>query len=343
MTYFSGKKWENSLKNTLKKRFFAPFFFGFMTLAAANGQILASRNDNGDDSARDRLLATAREYLGTPYISGGADATGMDCSGLVWRSALDGPGLQIPRTAATIAGAAERIDDGAIEPGDLLFFNTTGRLSHVGIYLGGGTFIHAASDGPRTGVIISSLSEPYWKKTYAFAGRILKQERIKIPDGPGETAPLVNPFPFAGEIGFRIDYTGGVFWDLMPGTFPLRGGMANVRLSWMKGLDVYPGIGTGLSWDSRSEALSIPVTASITVPMGFSFFLGTQLHLMVDKALDASPQFPGLIGVSWNSKPADFLGQKVRFYQNAEYSWFPDETFHGGFRFTTGLTISCDI
>lgn len=331
-----------SLKKRMKKRLFFPVLFLLVTTTAMNAQILSPRKAT-DGSPRELFIRTARTYLGTPYVSGGTGRQGMDCSGLVYRAALEGPGTEVPRTVVSLSGASEHIDDSAMEPGDLLFFNTTGRLSHVGIYLGGGTFIHAASDGPRTGVIISSLDEDYWKRTYVYAGRIFLQEGLKMPGSPGETAPEVNPFPFDGRLGFRLNYTGGVLWDFTPGESPIRGGEFNAEITWVRGMEAYPGLGAGLAWDTRTDSVSIPLTASLSFPNGFRFFIGTQLHLTADKSLDASPRFPGIIGLSWNSKPADILGQKVRFYQSAEYSWFPNETIGKGLRFDTGVTISCDI
>lgn len=296
-----------------------------------------------DGSSRDRFIQAARKYLGVPYVSGGTTAEGMDCSGLVYRSALDAFNADVPRTVLALSARCERITDLAREPGDLVFFNTTGRISHVGIWLGGGTFIHAASDGPRTGVIVSDISEDYWKRNYRYSGRILRAEGIKIPDSPDERVPSINPFPFGGEIGLRLNLTGGALWDFMPNENPIRGGMANAEISWVKGLSAYPGVGIGLSWDERSQSFSVPITASLTTEQGFRFFLGTQLHLTADSRLDKSPKFPGLIGLSWNSKPVTLAGQKVRFYQSAEYSWFDDETFNSGLRFDTGLTFSFDI
>ena len=65
--------------------------------------------------------------------------------------------------------------------------------------------------------------------------------------------------------------------------------------------------------------------------------------MIADRSMDKSPQFPGIIGLSWNSNPAQLFGQKIRFYQSAEYSWFPDESFGNGFRFNTGITVFFDI
>lgn len=129
-------------------------------------------------SERITFIARALQYLGTPYRYAGRSAKGMDCSGLVYRTSADVLGLQLPRRSDAIAEYTKRITDTEIQPGDLLFFNTTGKISHVGIYLGAGQFIHSASDGQRTGVIISYIQESYWKKAYRFAGSIMKPEEI---------------------------------------------------------------------------------------------------------------------------------------------------------------------
>lgn len=308
-----------------------------------HAQVTTSHDENAYTSNRMLFIQAARSYLGTPYMSGGTTKTGMDCSGLVFRAALDGVKLPLPRTVASLSTRATKISESALEPGDLLFFNTTGRISHVAIFLGGSTFIHAASDGARTGVIISSLSEHYWKNTYTHAGRIMLQEGLKIPDGESTPAPEVNPFPSTGEIGLRINYTGGVLWDFMPGEFPIRGASLNAEISWVKNISVYPGLGAGIVWDTRTESLSLPITVSLCSIQGFRFFIGTQLHAIATPSLSTAPLFPGIIGLSWNSRPVDVAGQKVRFYQSVEYSRFSDETITPGLRFNTGLTVSCDI
>ncbi len=295
------------------------------------------------DSTRDKFTQAARRYIGVPYARGGTNADGMDCSGLVYRSAIDAFNAELPRTVQSLSARCERIADIAREPGDLVFFNTTGRISHVGIWLGGGTFIHAASDGPRTGVIVSSISEDYWKRNYRYAGRILRAESVSLPDTPETTAPSANPFPFGGTIGVRLNLTGGILWDFMPNEIPARGVHANAEASWVKGLEAYPGIGVGVTWDERSSSFSVPLTASLTTESGFRFFIGTQFHLACASELDATPRFPGIIGLSWNSAPVTVAGQKIRFYQSAEYSNFADETFDAGLRFTTGLTFSYDF
>ncbi len=299
-------------------------------------------------SARTAFIEEARKYLGVPYRSGGSTLRGMDCSGLVFRAAIDGPGVSIPRTVHSLSDRAKHVPDASREPGDLLFFNTTGRISHVGIYLGNNRFIHAASDGPNTGVIISKLSEPYWKRTYRFAGSVLDSEPDTSWPKPDESdtdasSPAQPVHPFTGTFGARLNATGGILWDFMPGEYPIRGGTVFAEVSWVKNTTIYPGLGAGLSWDRRTESISIPLTASISVPSGFRFFIGTQYHLRTKNDLNRDLQFPGIIGMSWTSKSAVLLGQNLRFYQSAEYSWFPGETFGLGFRFNTGLTLSFDF
>lgn len=134
------------------------------------------------DSLRLKLIESAVSYLGTPYRYSGTTAKGMDCSGFVCRAVQDALAQQLPHQAAAIAKQVERISDTDIQPGDLLFFQAGTKITHTGIYLGAGQFIHAASDGPKTGVIISKIQDSYWKKTYRFAGRLLKSEAIFLTE-----------------------------------------------------------------------------------------------------------------------------------------------------------------
>ena len=159
------------------------FFYLFFILAAIPFLFGVS---SSKESQRIAFVNNALRYLGTPYRYAGHSPKGMDCSGFVFRNGADILKLQMPRRSDAIAEYTKRITNEEIQPGDLLFFNTAGGISHVGIYIGAGKFIHSASDGPRTGVIISTIQDPYWKKTYRFAGSIMKPEEIffaesKIP------------------------------------------------------------------------------------------------------------------------------------------------------------------
>ncbi len=120
----------------------------------------------------------AVSLVGSPYRLGGiSPETGLDCSGFVGHVFRQTTGVTLPRNAQAISEAAHPLDPAELQPGDLVFFNTLKRaFSHVGIYLGDNRFVHATSS--RTGaVMISSLSERYWRDRFDGARRIVKPDR----------------------------------------------------------------------------------------------------------------------------------------------------------------------
>lgn len=126
----------------------------------------ARLNRSGPGDLRGELVRTALRFIGVPYRWGGTDSQeGFDCSGLTlvcYRL----NGLDLPRESRIQYQAGRRVSKEALGPGDLVFFSTRGgkRVSHVGMYIGGGRFIHA----PRTGqdVRIDALSEPFYSRTF---------------------------------------------------------------------------------------------------------------------------------------------------------------------------------
>ncbi|HRP96311.1 MAG TPA: NlpC/P60 family protein [Rhodocyclaceae bacterium] len=120
-----------------------------------------------------RLIEQSKAYLGVRYRRGGTSReTGLDCSGLVqnvFRSAL---GLDLPRTASDMARLGLKVGRDELQPGDLVFFNTTRRAnSHVGIYVGDGQFLHAPSSG---GVVrIETMNQRYWISRFNGARRLV--------------------------------------------------------------------------------------------------------------------------------------------------------------------------
>jgi peptidoglycan endopeptidase LytE len=114
------------------------------------------------------ILQTAYKYLGVPYVWGGASPNGFDCSGYV-SYIFQLSGIQLPRTSVEMYDSVgTRVSD--LQEGDLVFFAEGRRTSHVGIYLGNGQFISAASSG---GVSVASLTSGYWGKKFVGAKRLI--------------------------------------------------------------------------------------------------------------------------------------------------------------------------
>jgi probable lipoprotein NlpC len=121
------------------------------------------------------LIAQALSWLGTPYRLGGMSRSGVDCSGFLYNiiGAAYGKMALLPRRSEDFAYFGFPLPQGSsIEPGDILLFAREGRVYHVGLSLGGTSFIHAASEGSRTGVIISYLWEGGWGKAFHSARRL---------------------------------------------------------------------------------------------------------------------------------------------------------------------------
>lgn len=148
-------------------------FLLLLALMISCFSLFAESADTAALNKRNKFIETAKQFLGVPYVYGGTSRSGIDCSGLVFLAGK-GIGLSLPRTASQICDFSRIIEDSERQAGDLLFFSDNGsKVTHVAIYLGDGKMIHAASSGIKTGVIISEVTESYWKRTYYCAGRII--------------------------------------------------------------------------------------------------------------------------------------------------------------------------
>ncbi len=117
-----------------------------------------------------RAVYAAYRQLGTPYRYGGSTPDGFDCSGLI-QYAYHRAGIDIPRTTRQQLRHARPVSLSALRPGDLVFFRVSRRkVSHVGIYAGGGRFIHAPSSGKQ--VSYADLNDPFWHRRIIAVGRI---------------------------------------------------------------------------------------------------------------------------------------------------------------------------
>ena len=112
-------------------------------------------------------VAFAEAQVGKPYVFGAAGPSAFDCSGLTmaaWAQA----GVYLAHSASVQYGQTSRVSISDIAPGDLVFFY--GGIEHVGMYVGGGMFVHAAN--PSEGVRVDSLFSSYWQSVLVGIGRV---------------------------------------------------------------------------------------------------------------------------------------------------------------------------
>ncbi|KPW20148.1 NLP/P60-like protein [Pseudomonas cannabina pv. alisalensis] len=126
--------------------------------------------------AAEDVLFRALSLVGTPYRWGGnTPDSGFDCSGLIGYVYRDAAGISLPRsTREMIVMGAPNIRREQLQSGDLVFFATSGgsQVSHAGIYVGEGRFVHAPATGGT--VKLDSLDKPYWQRAYLNAKRVIQ-------------------------------------------------------------------------------------------------------------------------------------------------------------------------
>ena len=150
-------------------------------------EIKKIESENEAIERRKKFISYCLDNLrGYPYVTGGSSPkTGFDCSGVVQYAARKSLGIELPRTAQAMYNYSEKVSADEAVPGDLIFFMAGGKISHVGVFLGTDfsedsfkdkvIFFNSASEPKhRSGTIISSLSEPYWKRHFYGYGRIIK-------------------------------------------------------------------------------------------------------------------------------------------------------------------------
>ncbi len=155
-----------------------------------------SSADSNDAEIVNRLIEGARAWLGTPYLYGGTDRAGVDCSGFVQRLFADIAAVSLPRNSRKQAEDCRPVAREGLQPGDLVFFNGSrvgGGIGHVGLYVGDQHMIHASTS---RGVIVSDINADYYACRYCGGGRvqaITYGARGTLPRGKKDKPRPVSP------------------------------------------------------------------------------------------------------------------------------------------------------
>lgn len=132
--------------------------------------IVEEKQEHASVKAKD-IVEESRKWLGTKYRYGGESRKGTDCSGMVMK-VFEAKGIKLPRDSRSQQQWCRPIDKSSLLPADLVFFASKAggsRVSHVGIFIGKGQFIHSSTS---KGVIISRLDEDYYIRHFHSAGRV---------------------------------------------------------------------------------------------------------------------------------------------------------------------------
>lgn len=133
---------------------------------------------------KQRLLKEAENWLGVKYRYGGTTRDGVDCSGLTMRVYDNALSIKLPRNSDEQRQWCEPLKREQLGEGDLVFFSpkgSKGGVNHVGIYLGNNKFVHASTS---SGVVVSSLDEPYYNRRYHSSGRVGRYYAMIEAAGP---------------------------------------------------------------------------------------------------------------------------------------------------------------
>lgn len=132
--------------------------------------LVTSSDSKVEGKLKNKFMAQYAQWKGVKYRLGGMDKSGVDCSGFVHVAFLDQLRKNIPRTTEQQVQLGKHIGQSNLKVGDLVFFKTSAKVRHVGIYIGSGQFMHASTS---KGVTISYLDNVYWSSRYWTARRII--------------------------------------------------------------------------------------------------------------------------------------------------------------------------
>lgn len=164
-----------------------------------------------EDDARQRIVELAVSLKGTPYVYGAESPSGFDCSGFVHYVYASAAYIDLPRSSRALYARGKPVAVAVAKRGDILVFGTPGGTpDHVAIYLGDGTMVHAASDGPSTGIIVSGLDDSY------FGSRILGARSFIASSSPGTGPAAPKGESSMTEISFTVSSKPVVISDPIP-------------------------------------------------------------------------------------------------------------------------------
>lgn len=170
---------------------FAALYLIFASAAFAQSSAATGAAASAAKDTRAAVLRIAAGFKGVPYKYGAESPSAFDCSGFVRYVYRAAAGIELPRSARSYVGVGSAVALKDALPGDIVVFNTVGSgASHVALYLGDNRVIHAVSDGPRTGVIESPLTDRYW------GSRIIGVRSI-VAAAPAASAPAAAAPPTA--------------------------------------------------------------------------------------------------------------------------------------------------
>jgi len=311
--------------------------------------------------AREAFIAEAKKYVGSPYVYGAVGPDSFDCSGLIYYVARESVKVQLPRTAKAIYNYCKVIPDSKKEPGDLLFFKPAGSsaINHVGIYIGNNQFISAISDGPNSGVIISSLKQDYWKGKYVACGQFLKsgkgsgsaaeqdeiieEELIREDSSTASNKKSGKDYTELKE-NLLFDANASVGWSLIaPNEFMIRfRGVDLLVHARYAAWNLQPGFGLGLRFNTSLGIFQIPLIFTATVNDYIRFYAGPVISFsdgtMLNTGKTIQPSFfPGILGISFSTPPFTIKKAKVQITQDVSYSVY-NNTDNAALSFTESIS-----
>ena len=145
------------------------------TATSSNSSSSNTNSSTSTSNSASKVISYAKKLLGKPYVWGAQGPNGFDCSGFTYYVFKNSAGITLPRTSSAQSKYGKSVSKSNLKAGDLIFFDTVGpnngAVTHVGLYIGNGQFIHAASGQGK--VVINNLNSSYYVKAYVNARRVL--------------------------------------------------------------------------------------------------------------------------------------------------------------------------